>query len=118
MTRRRLLCGLLFSLALLVCFAGLWLVSGPRGTRAKFERVANGMSREQVETTVGCPSNTSSPSYLLLPGVRATMYDTWVCDDAILAVHFDDADTAVDVHVRDADRGPTMFGRLRRWLGL
>src|SRR5262249_10623747 len=49
MTRRRVLCGLLLASAVLACFAAwLVIVSGPRVTRERFERVKEGMSREEV----------------------------------------------------------------------
>src|SRR5262249_25067880 len=56
MTRRRVLCGLLLLSAVLACFAGwLWIVSGPRVRRAKFEQVKKGMTREEVIGIVGGP---------------------------------------------------------------
>jgi outer membrane protein assembly factor BamE (lipoprotein component of BamABCDE complex) len=138
MTRRRVLCGLLFASALLACFAGwLWLVSGPQVTRAKFKQVHKGMTREEVIRTVGGPPGNYSRAdeiYLLHRAVSShwtvdrsgTAQDLWIADDAELRVKFDDAGTATTVMVFPGHfhYGPvvlrplTLTERIRRWLGL
>ena len=56
MTRRRVLFGLLLASVVLAYFAGwLWMASGPRVTRERFEQVKKGMSREEVIRIVGGP---------------------------------------------------------------
>jgi hypothetical protein len=96
MTRPRVLCGLLLASAVLACFAG-WLVmsSGPRVTRAKFERVKKGMTREEVIRTVGSkPGDYSSDDGNLVfgPGILVSghHYDSWISNDGGLYVWFDE----------------------------
>jgi hypothetical protein len=117
MTRRRVLCGLLLASAVLACFGGwLWIARKPQVTRARFEQVKEGMTREEVIRTVGGPPGNYS---------RDTNYQTpfgppqdwWIGDDAWLIVDFDDAETAIQVWVREIEP-PTFTERIRRSLGL
>jgi hypothetical protein len=114
MTRRRALCGLLLS-AVLVCSVG-WLVitSSPRATRARFQQVKEGMSREEVIRMVGPPKE----DYSRHPDRRAHTYihERWLCDDGGLNIVFDDADRVVVVQVSELDP-PPLTERIRRWLG-
>jgi hypothetical protein len=101
----------------LACFAGwLWVANARKPTRAKFEQVREGMSREEVIYTVGCPPG----NYASRTDVAALELDeSWLCDDAYLIVRFDHTDTAARVIVLDIkDRPPTLTERIRRWLGL
>jgi len=102
---------------------GIWLViaSRPRVTRARFEQVEQGMSREEVNRTAGGPpgvySETSdvwTPFYQWGSGNDA---EVWWCDDGWMAVRFDDADRAASVKVFEFEP-PTLTERIRRWLGL
>jgi hypothetical protein len=122
MTRRRLLCGLLLASAVLACFGGwLWMASARKPSRAKFEQVKKGMTREEVIRTVGGPPGNYSTSDRF-----GTAQDLWVADDAELRVKFDDAGTATEVVVFNGHiySGPvvlrplTFTERIRRWLGL
>jgi outer membrane protein assembly factor BamE (lipoprotein component of BamABCDE complex) len=130
MTRRRVLFGLLLVSVVLACFAGwLWMARDPRVTRERFEQVKEGMSREEVIRKVGAPPGNYSDGLwsLYAFGPERTW---WVCDDAALAVDFDDAGTATNVVVLDPHhdvhfslsprlpRAPTLTERIRRWLGL
>ena len=130
MTRRRLLCGLLLLSAVLACLGG-WLViaSSHRVTRARFEQVKKGMSREEVIRTVGGPpgdySNAVYPYDDLPRSFIGPNFYEWACDDGWLLVFFGDADNAdmasdvvVSEPVRDLLRRPTLTERIRRWLGL
>jgi hypothetical protein len=130
MTRRRVLCGLLLASVVLACFAG-WLVSRPRVTRERFEQVKEGMSREAVIEMVGGPPGDYSRNHPLSLFAYAEAHERWVCDDAELVVHFDDADRAAEVLVLDVRldvrfyfdprrraKPPTFTERIRRWLGL
>src|SRR5262249_52829110 len=96
------------------CFAGwLWITNARKVTRARFEQVKTGMSREEVIRTVGG-----------LPSPNPLGWDYWVGDDADLLVRFNDADKAIIVTVLDSDANrlfvprPTLTERIRRWLGL
>jgi hypothetical protein len=122
MTRRRVLCGLLFASAVLACFAGwLWMASGPRVTMARFRRVKEGMSREEVIRTVGGPPGDYTRDgnmYKPLKGLFVG-FEGWGCDDGLLLVAFDDGGTATRVVVGDNTiEPPTLTERIRRWLGL
>src|SRR5262249_41011607 len=123
MTRRRLLCGLLLASMLLVGFGGwLWLGSGPRVSKARFEEVRKGMTWIEGVRTVGAlPGNYLKGHGIEPPlGVRYSDYESWHCDDGLLFVRFDEADKAVDVEVFDVFLWgpPTLTERIRRWLGL
>jgi len=126
MTTRRFFFGLLFASVILACFAGwLWIASGPRVTRERFEQVKEGMSREEVVRTVGGPAGDYSThrvgvlSGSLGPRPVYLDYERWLCNDGELRVRFDDADTAKHVIVRHAfPLEPTLIERIRGWLGL
>jgi hypothetical protein len=125
MTRRRILFGLLLASAALACFGGwLWMASGPRVTRARFEQVKKGMSREEVIHIVGGPPGDYSDGraipLFVLRFYHVKDYEQWLCDDGHLLVLFDDTGTATDVllfHVSEA-RPPTLTEKIRSWLGL
>jgi hypothetical protein len=120
MTRRRVLCGPLFASVVLACFAGwLWATSGPRVTRARFEQVREGMSRDEVIRIVGGPPgyySTLPSSYIQFCHLE---HEKWFCDDGTLLVRID-GDTATNVEVlAGVNPGPpTLTQRIRRWLGL
>jgi hypothetical protein len=139
MTRRRVLCGLLLASTVLACGAGwLWMVSGPRVTRARFEQVKKGMTKEEVIRTVGVPPGDYSSDEDLYDGwVRQQaapwdIFDWWACDDgqhdethksvSYLLVRFDGTGTALEVKTISEVRGvvvpQTLTERIRRWLGL
>src|SRR6516164_374230 len=104
MTRRRLLFGLLLASLVLACFGG-WLVmsSSPRVTMARFRRVKEGMSREEVIRTVGAPPGDYTRDgnmYRPLKGLFVG-FEEWGCDDGLLLVAFDDGGTATRVVVGD-----------------
>jgi hypothetical protein len=115
MTRRRALCGLVLLSAVLACFGGwLWIVSGPRMTKERFEQVKKqvkeGMSKEEVIRMVGEPPAT----HRIEDGCAF-----WFCDDAVLTVYIDTAGTVTYARVDVSDdRPPTLTERIRRWLGL
>jgi hypothetical protein len=114
MSRRRLLFGLLLASAVLACFAG-WLVmaSSPRVTRATFELVKEGMSREQVYRTVGGPPD----DYATI--TEHGLFEAWMCDDACLLVQFNADGKATDVGIMNTGGRPlTLTERIRLWLGL
>jgi hypothetical protein len=119
---------MLLASTLLACFSyWLWLPSTPSSgwARARFAKVKKGMSREEVNRTVGLPSGN------YLPGVPRTekfglednpRKDWWIGDNAYLIVEFDDTDTAIEVDLGQV--GPPrpltqrIRERIRRWLGL
>jgi hypothetical protein len=126
--RRRLLFGLLLASALLAWRARvLWIASGARFTRANFAQVKKGMPREEVIRIVGGPPNDYATAEHYVAGgiARLVRYDKWRCDDAVLLVQFDDADTADDVILKEGAADvvvcpppPTLVERILRWLGL
>jgi hypothetical protein len=118
MTRRRILCGLLFALALLACLAGwLWIASGPRITRERFEQVKKGMSLEEVIRTVGEP-----PHMMRDKGPSDRTVALWSCDHdgCFLIVHLE-SDTVTGTLLDTFQPAPLtqrITERIRRWLGL
>jgi hypothetical protein len=112
MNRRRLLCGLLLATAVL---AYLWIASGPRVSRERFEQVKKGMSRKEVVQMLGEPVGGTGVAW-----PYSEVY-YWVCDDAELLVLFDDAGIATRVEFESPPlhhTPPTLTERIRRWLGL
>jgi hypothetical protein len=123
MTRRRLLCGLLLC-AVLVCFAGVFVVTNRPGvSSARFKQVQKGMSRQEVIRTVGGPPGDYSSGQFATDHSDARRYwqvESWFCGDLELLIHFDDDDTAAEVvllhaHVPEPE---TLTKRIRGWLGL
>jgi hypothetical protein len=95
--------------AVLACFGGwLWIVNAGNPTRATFEQVQEGMTREEVIRIVGGP-----PGDYTIDGA-----DFWRCDDGLLVVWFDISGRAVQKEVEIIPRPPTPTERIRRWLGL
>jgi hypothetical protein len=97
------------------------MASGPRVTRERFDQVKKGMSREEVIRTVGGPPGDYSSGKALRAdhdfSVDWDDYQTWLCDDGLLGVRFDDTATATEVAVIDISDA-TLIERIRRWLGL
>ena len=121
MTRRRVLYALLLSSVLLLGL-GCWLVMASRSsriTRARFEQVEKGMSREEVIRTVGGPPGdyTSEGRNPIFLHRRPDNYCLWFCDDGRLIVLFDDADNVESFSVSKFDP-PTPTELIRIWLGL
>ena len=93
-----------------------------RITRARFERVAKGMSWDEVIRTVGAqPGDYTRQTCATLPhGIRYMDYKSWLCDDGQLLVLFDGEGKATDVVVCDVMTfgPPPLLERCRRLLGL
>jgi hypothetical protein len=119
LSRRRVLCGLLLASAVPVCFAGwLWIVGQPRSMGARFEQVKKGMTREEVIRIVGVPPGDYSSDKYMDMVMRPHAPGIWACDEAFLAVDFDDRGTATEVRLEEIGRPPTLTERIRRWLRL
>jgi hypothetical protein len=122
MTRRRLLCGLLLASAVLACFAGwLWIWTGSRDMRKRFEQVKEGMSREEIIRTVGHPPGDYSGGHSIIgtPSLASNPDLIWFTDDAWLVVGLEEDGTAASVRVLNVTpESPTLTERIRRWLGL
>src|SRR6516164_1179591 len=99
--RRLILC--LFALALLLGLAiGIsFISSSQRLTRARLERVEKGMSRQQVIRTVGRPPGDYTSHVCVSFGdkLRLWGYESWLCNDGELLVHFDQQGIATRVVV-------------------
>ena len=121
--RRAVLALLLLAHALAVAavvVAVAWTPHKPRPCRATFERVTEGMTREEVEATVGSP-----PGEYTTPGVTAlrarrgpdvwSHADMWVCDEAELIVFY--VDDRVDApFIRDVVILPGRWERVWAWV--
>src|SRR5262249_846076 len=82
MARRRALCGLLLASAVLACGVGwLWMVSRYPVSRARFEQVRVGMTRDEVIRTVGRPPGDYSNGLCVTPatGLRFWHHAQWLC---------------------------------------
>ena len=90
MTRRRALCGLLLSAVLACGLAMLWFANARKVTQTRFERVEEGMSREEVIRMVGGPPGDYSRRELITTGWSdlSWYHETWLCDDGELLVRF------------------------------
>jgi hypothetical protein len=94
----------------------LLLTSGPRVTRARFEQVKEGMSRQEVIRTVGGPPGDYSARRAELG--HSTDYDRWLCDDAALVVYFNDAGIVTETAILDLPPPRlTLAEKIRRFLG-
>jgi hypothetical protein len=113
---------MLLASAVLACGVGvLWLARRPGATRARLEQVKPGMSRDEViEIVGGPPGNYSSRRRAPFTGIKYVLHESWVFEDGLLLVRFDDAGNAIDAVVLDIlyGRPPTLTERIRRWLGL
>lgn len=128
--RRRLgWCGL--ALLLLAIPVGLILLlaraTEPRVTRAKLELVREGMTRAEVEALIGVPpgdyaSGTvfSDCKFVERPEKPWAYSAEWTCDDGLLFVYFDENDRVVWAVTYNGwvSHEPTLFEKLRSWLGL
>jgi hypothetical protein len=145
MTRRRLLCGLLFASAVLVCVVGWRAIYAPGHVRA-YERVRLGMTLAEVEAAIGAPPGwyaepklggiTSGPfgeyiresgvpsKSLLNPQYRESAgitVEQWIWDDYWIEVALDKDGKAVGYYLLESS-GPrfrsSFLARLRAFIGL
>lgn len=108
------------AVAALVVAVG-WTHSKPRPCRATFERVREGMTREEVEATVGCPpGDYTTPGAIVLRPMRSgeawVTHVCWVCDEAELILLFDDDGRVLKPYVHDVGIVPRRWERLWSWL--
>lgn len=91
-----------------------WYATRPYPCRATFERVKEGMTRAEVEATVGGPPGSYRSEFhpdLIEDG-------SWFTDDADLYVWFGDDGRVVQTHVHVGEmQSPTYLTRLRKRLG-
>jgi hypothetical protein len=102
MANRKLLWSACVAFTLIIAIAvGLVLTSRlPRVTRQRFECVKKGMSWEEVIRAVGGPpGDYSSGNCFCQSNVRYPTYKSWLCDEGLLLVHFDQNGMADDVVV-------------------
>ena len=103
----------------------VWKNAQPRPCRATFERVRVGMTREEVEATVGAPPGDYTPSgaFVLRTEDRLAVVGVgiWLTDHADLWVRFDAAGraqsaTVCNVSKLDFLRSRTRWERLWAWV--
>jgi hypothetical protein len=119
MKRRRVAVGLVVLALVAVVTIALW----PRGTRPcrdTFEQVREGMTYDEVRTSVGAPPGVyTDREYLplLLTGGGGGC-ERWAADDGQLIVWFDDHGRACRVAVHDPEPdGRSWLDRFRARLG-
>ena len=109
MTRRRYL-GVAGMLAVLIG-AGLGVTmlvaDGPGVTKANFDRIHNGMTKDRVMEILG-----------QLPSGDFGSAEVWNDEDGLIVVHFDTRDIVVDTEWLSHLPQKTLPEKLRRWLGL
>lgn len=110
--------------ALAAAFAAcLGLPRAPRANRAAFEQVREGMTLEQVASTVGGPPGNYSAGWRV-PVISNLSwyrdYESWVGADGQLLVLFDEQGKAVRVVIIGEDLlyHPSLVERVRAWLGV
>ncbi|OWK38366.1 hypothetical protein [Fimbriiglobus ruber] len=93
-------------LLIAVVVTAVLLPSRPRPCRKTYEQVHVGMTREEVETTVGGPPGDYADGKIWLHWFSAKFfgYKGWYGPDAELRVLFDAEGHAIDVVVLDGDR--------------
>lgn len=114
MKRRHVVVAGLIGLAGVVAGISCW-PSGPRTCRATFEKVKEGMTREEVYATVGSPP--CDEEGRLYPDIHR-FNQNWYADNSELRVQFDHNDRAIRVTVEDwtpIQRTPRQ--RVARWIG-
>src|SRR5437763_435590 len=122
MKRRRVRWILVATASVLIALAIvlLWPPPESRPSRATFEQVRVGMTRAEVEATVGGP-----PGYYALGSDMSRrsfgefLYDRWVCDECQLLVLFEEG-RALEVHICEVLMvpRPSPWERFRGWAGL
>lgn len=122
MPRRRtsLLTGLVVVLGAAGGVLAVTATNKPRVTRVRMERVAVGMTREEVEATVGCPPGPYEPGEeSMRPAWAAEAgYEVWYGSDCHLVVEIRN-DRAVYVFIHELHPGRSApLRRIRSRLGL
>lgn len=111
--------------AVVLAVALTWYATRPYPCRATFERVKEGMTRAEVEATVGGPPGDYSGGRAFPRRAWADSWapdpggTSWVAVDGELMVWFDPAGTVTRTDIEDVLRltGPTVLARLRAMLG-
>ena len=101
MRRRRAIVGLVVLALVAVAAVVLW-PRGPRLSRAAFERVHEGLTREEVSATLGVPPGvyTRRPVRKMFAGVRDCR-ERWATDDGEMIVFFGPDGRVFEVRVFD-----------------
>ena len=124
MRRRRAIVGLVV-LALVTVEAVALRSRAPYPSLASFERVREGMTRDEVIATIGAPPGDYSTQSLTF-GPGGSFYfcwhsERWVSDEAECRVLFGDDGRVSTVRMEKpwiSRPQPTRLERLRQWLGL
>ena len=109
MKRRHLALALIFAAVLAVITGIVRSPSGPGPCWATFEKVQDGMSRDEVIATVGGPPNTTSK-------FNEGTSEVWDADDGALLVAFNEYGDAIQV-IRFWHKPPTVLEKLRERFG-
>ena len=107
-------------------FVGVWAMAAaapppPKPCRATFERVAVGMTREQIVATVGAPEGNYADEgiwYAPRSLLRGEVEGSWLCNDCELLVFYDHGGRATAVTIRGVKQlrpRLTLRERIRRW---
>jgi hypothetical protein len=120
--RKRLVLLFLLTAPALAGLAGLWWWDPPGVTLARFNRIEEGMTQNDVELLLGVPPGDFSPGgvnwEILHNGLRGINHTSrlWCDEECAIRIDFDE-------HGRVArkswvDRRGSVLDRVRRWVGL
>lgn len=106
-------------LTLVTAFATIFWPRGPRPCKETFERLREGMTKQEVYATVGGPPGDYSGGATLPLKTHWHPDDMWWAKDGVLGVRFDDAGHAYEVQVTDGVRWPqpSVWSRCRSRFG-
>jgi hypothetical protein len=111
--------GLLLAIGVLICLvafaiAFFYNLLTPHGriNKDSFTRIQEGMKEEEVTQILGAMPTESSPGGLEL------IQRSWVTDDCVITLLFHLNGTVVEKLIWERDRQPTMWERIRAWVGL
>jgi hypothetical protein len=133
MTKRRQLLVALVAVAGLTLLAGWWYFVRPPGiNRRGFDRIRTGMSRPEVEALLGGPpgdytvrsrapgESCAHPLECVSPETDVSNYrsEAWTDGERTVCVYFHAGGTVADKEYMDFSLPPpTLWERVRRWLG-
>lgn len=93
----------------------------PRINETIFERIHIGLPKNEVHAVVGVPPGdyTTGTCLTLPPGIKYYGWDVWLGDDGQICVNYDEDDKVSEKEFLPVMRvQPSLFDRIREWLGL
>jgi hypothetical protein len=92
----------------------------PQVSREQFEKIKEGMSREEVEAIIGGPPGDYTTGQYYVVAITPTYVggESWVGDGGLIRVWFDETGQADETHYFEIDLllDPSVMDRVRAWL--